>query len=705
MKRILLSVMLLISSGLMAQRNCGSMDHLMDQLQQDPSMQLRMQEIENHTNHFIADGGAQSRALVTIPVVFHVLYNTTAQNLSDARIMAQLDVLNKDFARLNADASNTPAVFQGVAANTNIQFCLATVNPTGGATTGIIRKSTTVSSFSSNDAMKYDAQGGSSAWPANQYLNIWVCNLGGGLLGYAQFPGGASATDGVVLLTGSVGGPSAPGTSTPYNLGRTGTHEVGHWLNLRHIWGDANCGSDLVSDTPTQQTSNYGCPAFPRVTCSNGPNGDMFMNYMDYTDDACMNMFTAGQSTRAQALFGAGGARAGLMTSPGCGTVAPPPACSVSGLAATNVTASAATLNWTATSGASSYNIQYKPSTSSIWTLTTSTTNSKAISGLTASTTYQFQVQAVCSGTPGAYSIASSFTTSAAAGSGVTLTIGTGTATSGNTPYGTYFMDHRTQIIVTKAELTTAGYTSVNNIIRSLAFYVTTAASQSMNSFTIKISHTTSSSFGNTSYLTGTGTTTVFSGTVAAIANSWNTHTFTTPFTYNGNNNLLIDICWNNSSFSSDSQVRYSTTTNNMTNYKRQDVASGGICATTTGTRTKNRPNLRFVFSNTAAREMAEEQTIALDEPSKPVFSVFPNPSSNAVTFNYIVQDDDIPVSIKIFNLFGQEVANINKGLQTNGDYTHTLNLSENEAFSNGIYICTLIQGEKMESIRLVVQR
>src|SRR5205085_7351896 len=142
--------------------------------------------------------------------------------------------------------------------------------------------------------VKYTANGGHDAWNRDQYLNIWVCDLSG-KIGYAQFPGGPAATDGVVIDYQAFG--TLGTASIPFHLGRTATHEIGHWLNLRHIWGDANCGDDLVADTPTQQTDNGGCPSFPHVTCSNGPNGDMFMNYMDYVNDNCMNMFTAGQST------------------------------------------------------------------------------------------------------------------------------------------------------------------------------------------------------------------------------------------------------------------------------------------------------------------------------------------------------------------------------------------------------------------------
>ena len=160
--------------------------------------------------------------------------------------------------------------------------------------------------------MKSSASGGVNPISPTTTLNIWVCNIGSGVLGYAQFPGGSSATDGVVIGPNYFGSSSlaAGYYSAPYDKGRTATHEIGHWLNLRHIWGDAGCGNDLVADTPTQRTSNFGCPAFPHKTCNNTTNGDMFMNYMDYTDDLCMVMFSAGQRTRSRAIFSPGGPRA-----------------------------------------------------------------------------------------------------------------------------------------------------------------------------------------------------------------------------------------------------------------------------------------------------------------------------------------------------------------------------------------------------------
>ncbi|MFN5712154.1 MAG: M43 family zinc metalloprotease [Bacteroidota bacterium] len=703
MKKILkLTLVLALSAtASYAQRNCGTMDHLHQQLTDDPTMQQRMDEIETHTQNYILNESDRNTASVTIPVVFHVLYNTSAQNISDARILAQLDVLNKDFRKLNSDIVNVPAAFSSLAADASVAFCLATVDPNGNPTSGIIRKSTTVTSFSSNNAMKYSAQGGNDAWNSSKYLNIWICNLGSGLLGYAQFPGGAAATDGVVVLFGTVGSASVPGTSTPYHLGRTLTHEVGHWLNLRHIWGDANCGSDLVSDTPTQQTSNYGCPTFPKVTCSNGPNGDMFMNYMDYVDDACMYMFTNGQKARLQALFATGGSRASLLSSNGCG--APAPSCGIpASLATSNITNTSATLSWAAVTGATSYNVRYKLTSSTAWTNTTSTTTSINVTGLTLGSTYEFQVQAVCSVT-GAFSSSVNFTTTG--GTPITtntLTIGTGTSTTSNMPYGTYFSDHRSQIIITRAELIAAGYNAANNRIKSLAFFTGTASSQVMNNFTIKISHTTATQFSSTSFLSGSNTVTVFSGNVTATSNQWNTHNFATPFAYNGVNNILIDICFDNSNFTNDTPVRFTTTSSNMALYRRQDVASGNICATTTGTRTKSRPNVQFTFSNTA--RLAEDFTPA---PLMSIFEIYPNPATSFLNVKYTVDNDNTPVTITVLNMTGQIVANISKGAMEQGEYLETIELNSDAAIQlpAGIYICTIQQGDNRSYKKFILNK
>ncbi len=314
----------LVIGGVQAQVNrCGVMEHEAVLMAKDPHYAEKQAQREAFTAKFI-EKAAQGKmeggpAVITIPVVFHVVYKTAAQNISDARLLEQLDILNEDFRRLNADSVNTPALFMAAAADFEIQFCLASIDPDGNPTTGINRYTTDVTSFSTDDAVKFAADGGADAWPADSYLNFWVCNLGAFLLGYAQFPGGPDATDGVVIHYQHVGYEDA---GYPYHLGRTATHEIGHWLDLRHIWGDdTNCaGSDLVDDTPNQKVETYGCPAYPKTdVCSPASPGIMFMNYMDYSDDACMNMFTEGQKLRARALFEPGGDRYNLLASEGCG--------------------------------------------------------------------------------------------------------------------------------------------------------------------------------------------------------------------------------------------------------------------------------------------------------------------------------------------------------------------------------------------------
>lgn len=420
---LLVIIILLQASNLFAHngtRNCGSMEVLEQQLKADPAMQFRMDQIEQFTNSFIANQKSKSSqrntaATITIPVVVHVLYRTTAENISDAQVLSQITILNQDFAGTNADTSSIPAAFQSVrSGNTNIQFCLAQRDPNGNPTTGIVRKQTSVSSFGSNDAMKRNSSGGSDAWDRNKYLNIWVCSLGGGLLGYAQFPGGTAATDGVVILNTAFGNTGT--AASPFNKGRTTTHEVGHWLNLRHIWGDATCGNDFVNDTPLHNASNNGCPAVGhRSTCSGQPL-EMYMNYMDYTNDACMYMFSKGQSDRMNAVLVSGGARASLATSNGC-TPTDPNACYAPyNLNVTNITQTTVTLNWTPFGTPVSYNIQYKPSSGTTWTTVNSTATSVSISGLTPFTSYQFQVQAVCANSSSAYSAAVSFVTLAEPG-------------------------------------------------------------------------------------------------------------------------------------------------------------------------------------------------------------------------------------------------------------------------------------------------
>jgi len=330
-KTINLLFALLITGVAGAQTHrCGTMESHELMLQTDPNYAANREAIRLQTvayeNSPAANNG--SRAVYTIPVVFHVVYANATENISDAQLQSQITVLNEDFRKLNANFNQTPSVFQGVAADMEIEFCLATLDPNNAPTNGITRTQTTVASFNTNNNVKRTANGGINPWNTAKYLNIWVCDLGSSLLGYAQFPGGNPNLDGVVCTYTSVGRPPANPFNNAYNLGRTATHEVGHWLNLFHIWGDDNSactGSDQVADTPNQGGSNGGCPNFPRISCNNGPNGDMFMNYMDYMVDDCATMFTNGQKVRSAALFGPGGSRVSLLSSFVCANNPVPP--------------------------------------------------------------------------------------------------------------------------------------------------------------------------------------------------------------------------------------------------------------------------------------------------------------------------------------------------------------------------------------------
>jgi len=305
---------------------CAAMENLEYRKTLDPALESRMAQIETFTKQKVSEiENSQNKIvgnIITIPVVVHVLYRNSTENISVAQIQSQLDVLNEDFRRTNANADN----LWSQAADTEIEFCLSTVDPNGNATSGITRKQTTRQDWNANDDAKRSADGGIDPWNTAEYLNMWVVpkmtTVSQGqtinLLGYAQFPGGNAATDGIIMIYNAFGRTGA--VTAPYDGGRTTTHEIGHYFNLRHIWGDSNCGNDFVSDTPTHQTSNRNCPV-GQVSCS---STDMPQNYMDYTNDSCMNLFTQGQKARMRAVLAAGGPRRALALSDKCGGVVQP---------------------------------------------------------------------------------------------------------------------------------------------------------------------------------------------------------------------------------------------------------------------------------------------------------------------------------------------------------------------------------------------
>lgn len=275
-------------------RSCGTMAAHMMLLETFPAFrahQMRLEGVTDKRRQLAFD--IKAVPIVTVKTFVHVVYKTDEQNISNAQIKSQMAVLNRDFRAANPDKAHVPAPWKGLVADSRIQFTLVKVT----------RTKTDVAAFTHDDKVKKAATGGIAPITPKTHLNIWVCPLSGGLLGYAQFPGGPPLTDGVVINFRAFG---TMGTAeAPFNRGRTATHEVGHYFNLRHIWGDTpDCsGSDMVADTPNCAGPNYGTPAFPTITCGNGPHGDMFVNYMDYTDDAAMCMLTTQQAVRMRAAL------------------------------------------------------------------------------------------------------------------------------------------------------------------------------------------------------------------------------------------------------------------------------------------------------------------------------------------------------------------------------------------------------------------
>jgi hypothetical protein len=726
----LFSAILLATFSLNAQtpqhRNCAAMEVLEQQLKVDPAMLQRMEAVERHTQDFVSRPQLHTRAVVTIPVVVHIVYrssNSTAENtnITDALVQSQIDVLNADFRKLNADVANTPSVFQALTADAEVNFCLARRDVSGNATTGIMRYSSTrTTAWGTSDAVKKTTSGGIAPWDASKYLNLWICYIGGGILGYAQFPGGAASTDGVVIDYQFFGVTPNSSTSYPYNLGRTATHEIGHWLNLRHIWGDGTCADDLVSDTPTQSTSNGGCPTHPHVTCSNA--GDMFMNYMDYTNDACMFMFSAGQKARMQALFATGGTRASLLTSNGCtpGTVA---VCTApANPTASSLTATGATISWTAASGASNYSLDYRVSGATTWTTVTVTGVSQALTSLTASTTYEYRVKTNCSASASGYTATATFATLSATAcaaptnptasslTSIGATI-SWTAASGATGYS---LDYRVSGATAWTTVTVTGTSQVLTSLTASTTYeyrvnTTCAVSSSgytaTGTFTTTAPTTTCSDPYETNNTLATASAAAVNTPIQALISSSTDNDY---FSFsNSATQPNIRVTLTNIPTGKDYDLRlYNSAGTNVKSSLNTGVTSEKILYNAapvgaykvrvypyTGSSTTACYTLIInVGSTTFTREIGESET-----PFEEV-KVTPNPVADVLNIEWHAEAE-APATIRLFDLTGREM---NRMVRQMSKENANVQMDVRN-IQNGMYIITLQQGETLQTKKVVV--
>jgi len=287
---------------------CSSVAHKNSRRSLNPLLKISDSIGENQLQFKMNENSSLKRGKLFIPVVVHVIWNTPDQNISDEQIQSQIDVLNHDYGRRNSDLLPENHPFYKYGGGLDIHFFLAERDPNNRVSSGIVRVKTTITEWQDNDEMKSTNTGGSDYWDSRKYLNIYVVKFNNdlGLLGFAWPPSDLSTypeTDGVVIDFRAFGTNGTAGSEdfNGYALGRTTTHEVGHWLNLNHIWGDQACGDDLISDTPIAEDQNKGNPSFPwrpNNKCGANQNGEMFMNYMDYVYDNSMNMFTKEQVKR-----------------------------------------------------------------------------------------------------------------------------------------------------------------------------------------------------------------------------------------------------------------------------------------------------------------------------------------------------------------------------------------------------------------------
>jgi len=304
---ILTLTVYLFGASLTAQVPCGTYPYSQQQLSTNLYLKQTSLSVQNFIQQTLVSSGENrlDKTVIRIPVVVHVLYHHPAEKISDKMVNDQLTLLNQCFRLQNEDTVKIPSYFKNLAADCEIEFHLATSDPGKRNTTGIVKKYTPIEKWTVDDKVKSSLEMGDDPWNPAEYLNIWVCNLDK-YAGYSSVLGGPANVDGIVIDLQAFGDEQ-----------KTLVHETGHWLGLKHIWGDEYCGDDGVEDTPKQASYTIGCPSGTRVTCNNSPNGDLYMDYMDFTNDKCRLLFTHGQKARMKSLFNPGGPRNSLLNSEG----------------------------------------------------------------------------------------------------------------------------------------------------------------------------------------------------------------------------------------------------------------------------------------------------------------------------------------------------------------------------------------------------
>ena len=322
---LLTSLLLALNPHIGLGQKCMTSVIRQQNLKKNPQIQNKINSLNKFTEKWIANPDNNNKALKveTLPLVVHVIWRQKEENISDEQIYSQLTVLNEDFRKLNSNISSTPAAFASLASDVELEFCLASRDPFGNETTGITRTETSIDDIGNTDSYYQSNMSGKDSWDPSKYINIWICDIGDdGTLGYAYLPGMADPpeADGMVIAPQYFGNTGTATNSSPNHLGRTVTHEMGHYLNLEHLWGidQGGCNEDdFVADTPNQFEESTECPNFPLFDdCTPAGDGIMFNNFMDYADDDCMTMFTTGQKMRMLAALN--GPRASLLSSNGC---------------------------------------------------------------------------------------------------------------------------------------------------------------------------------------------------------------------------------------------------------------------------------------------------------------------------------------------------------------------------------------------------